>query len=245
MAHRGGALEAGVPENSLNSMRHGVASGAAILEFDLATTAPETDSQTSEGTFVLMHDSNLDRTTTCSGPVSAITASDLRANCFLKLPDGQVTTERVPTYVEVADYARSVGKSIAPELKIAGADLTEDEVKQFVATTQNAGMATRTYLQSFDGTNVFPKVHAFAPAMATIFLTSSGVDPAIVSRSGSRIVAPEYHSVSADWLSRYHLGGLRVWAWTVDDVATMKRLWYLGANGLFTNYPAAARSLVR
>ena len=38
MAHRGGALESDVPENSLSSMQYGVRAGADILEFDLQLT---------------------------------------------------------------------------------------------------------------------------------------------------------------------------------------------------------------
>jgi glycerophosphoryl diester phosphodiesterase len=247
MAHRGGALESDVPENSLSSMRYGVAAGADILEFDLQLTAGETDPDTGEtgpGTFVLMHD-DLERTTTCTGKVSAMTLSELQEDCVLKRPDGTLTEEHVPTYAEVAAYAQGAGKSIAPEIKISASALTQDAAEQFVSTTQDAGLAKRTYVQSFDGTNVFPKLHTLAPSMATIFLTMKSVNPAVVRESGSTIVAPEFHTVNAPWLSSYHSRGLRVWAWTVDDAPTMKKLWYLGANGLFTNYPATARSLVR
>jgi glycerophosphoryl diester phosphodiesterase len=235
LAHRGGAYEANVPENSMASMQYGVSKGADILEFDLHTT--------SDGVLVLLHDDTLDRTTTCTGPVADMTLVDLEASCFLKnARDNQVTTERVPTYAEVADYADSVGKPIAPEIKAT--DPTDDELAQFVGTTQDSGEATRTYVQSFEGSTVFPRLHALAPSLATIFLSSYNVDPSVVTTAGSGIASPEYHSVTPAWLARYHAAGLKVWTWTVDDVPTIKRLWLEGTNGIFTNYPAAARALL-
>jgi glycerophosphoryl diester phosphodiesterase len=237
LAHRGGALEANVPENSLSALRYADSRGADILEFDLHAT--------SDGVLVLMHDDDLDATTTCTGPVSAISLADLESQCLMKKArDHTVTQERVPTYAEAADYAQSVGKPIAPEIKIADADLTDQEVEDFVGTTQDAGLGTRTYLQSFDGASVFPRVHALAPQLGTIYLTLSGIDPATVTGAGSTIVAPGYPALTAAWLARYHAAGLRVWTWTVDDVPTMKRFWAMGANGIFTNYPAAARALI-
>jgi glycerophosphoryl diester phosphodiesterase len=237
LAHRGGAYEANVPENSLSSMQYGVAKGADILEFDLQLTA---DDQ-----FVLMHDTTLDRTTTCTGPVSAQSLSSIETQCFMKRArDLQQTQERVPTYAEIAQYADSVGKPIAPEIKTPNADLTDADIAQFVGTTQDSGMATRTYLQSFEGSTVFPRVHRLAPALHTIFLSSRNVSPSVVTTAGSSIASPEYHSVTAAWLASYHAAGLSVWTWTVDDVPTIKRLWFMGTNGIFTNYPAAARALL-
>ena len=68
LAHRGGALEADVPENSLPALRYAVSRGADILEFDLHAT--------SDGVLVLMHDDTLDRTTNGKGLADDFTLAD-------------------------------------------------------------------------------------------------------------------------------------------------------------------------
>ena len=195
---------------------------------------------------MLMHDTTLERTTSCTGLVSAMTLADLQANCFLKnARDGQVTDDRVPTYEQVAEYANSVRKPIAPEIKLPNSDLSDAELADFVQTTQDSGEATRTYVQSFEGSTVFPRLHALAPDLATIFLSSYNTDPRVITAAGSGIASPEYHSVNATWLARYHAAGLKVWTWTVDDAPSIQRMWTLGANGIFSNYPTVARALLR
>ncbi len=75
---------------------------ADLLEFDLARTA--------DHELVLMHDLTLDRTTNCTGKVASWSFAALRAQC-------KVNGQPIPTFDEVAEYAASVNKPIAPELK--------------------------------------------------------------------------------------------------------------------------------
>jgi glycerophosphoryl diester phosphodiesterase len=68
VGHRGAA--AGAPENTLESLRLAADQGAAMVEFDVKLTA--------DGTLILMHDEDLDRTTTGRGPVATTTLADIR-----------------------------------------------------------------------------------------------------------------------------------------------------------------------
>jgi len=61
VGHRGAAAAA--PENTLESLRLAAEQGAAMVEFDVKLTA--------DGTLILMHDDELDRTTTGHGAVAA------------------------------------------------------------------------------------------------------------------------------------------------------------------------------
>jgi len=69
IAHRGNSMHA--PEDTLESLRQGVALGADGVEFDIRLSA--------DGVPVLMHDPSLERTTDGSGPVHARTLDELRA----------------------------------------------------------------------------------------------------------------------------------------------------------------------
>jgi glycerophosphoryl diester phosphodiesterase len=68
IAHRGNSMHA--PEDTIESLRQGVALGADGIEFDLRLSA--------DGVPVLMHDPTLDRTTDGVGPVAERTLAELR-----------------------------------------------------------------------------------------------------------------------------------------------------------------------
>ncbi|MEN3971984.1 glycerophosphodiester phosphodiesterase family protein [Sphingomicrobium sp. XHP0235] len=67
-AHRGGP-SAGYPENAIETMAHRLSSAPMMLEIDVR--------QTSDGTYVLFHDDELDADTDGTGPVSSHTMAEL------------------------------------------------------------------------------------------------------------------------------------------------------------------------
>lgn len=92
VGHRGGVRENGVvvrPENSLSAIRAAIDLGLEMVELDVQTTR--------DGTYVVLHDSWLDRTTTCAGRLVERNLADLAA-CRLRLGDfGAATGESIPT----------------------------------------------------------------------------------------------------------------------------------------------------
>ena len=73
-AHRAGSMQAGktlYAENSLAAVEGSIAMGAEIVEVDIR--------RSKDGEFVVMHDSWLDRTTTCKGEVVEHTLAELKA----------------------------------------------------------------------------------------------------------------------------------------------------------------------
>ena len=100
-AHRAGDRP-GSAENSLAAIEASLSDGALFIEMDVALSA--------DGRLVLMHDRRVDRTTTGSGPVNALTYDELQA---LELVDenGRRTGEGVPTFA--AALAALDGRGIA------------------------------------------------------------------------------------------------------------------------------------
>lgn len=99
-AHRGGYFsEEGetLPENSIAAMERSLAAGAEIIEADVRATA--------DGHLVLMHDETVDRMTTGSGEVSAMTLAQIKVLRLLG-PDGSATNQPVPTFAEVMKLAK-------------------------------------------------------------------------------------------------------------------------------------------
>ncbi|MCA0047377.1 glycerophosphodiester phosphodiesterase family protein [Mesorhizobium sp. B283B1A] len=95
-AHRAGSMQAGktlYAENSLAAVEGSIAMGAEIVEVDIR--------RSKDGEFVVMHDSWLDRTTTCKGEVVKYTLAELKS-CRLVIEGTRaVTNETVSTLREM------------------------------------------------------------------------------------------------------------------------------------------------
>lgn len=95
-AHRGGPAP-GYPENAISSFERIVQTAPALIETDVRMTA--------DGVLVLLHDRDLDRTTTCVGSLQETAMRSLRG-CRLRDNDGRTIDEGVPTLVEALAWAQ-------------------------------------------------------------------------------------------------------------------------------------------
>jgi glycerophosphoryl diester phosphodiesterase len=117
-AHRGFTLER--PENSLAALQAAMDLGLHGSEVDLRTTK--------DGQQVLLHDPNLERTSTGKGPVSEQTLHQLR-NLRLKDPAGRVSDQRIPTLGEALETVkRRAGFRLVLDLKEVDPALTARQV---------------------------------------------------------------------------------------------------------------------
>ena len=107
-AHRGGMDYAGYPENALETIQYVFEKTGAIIECDIA--------ETDDGVLILMHDSSLERTTTCNGKVGKQDWSQIN-NCKLKDADGKKTNCEIPTLDELLDWADDKGVLFTLDIK--------------------------------------------------------------------------------------------------------------------------------
>lgn len=89
-----GATADQVPENSIAAIQKAIQKNADIVELDVRKTSDEH--------YIIMHDATVDRTTNGTGAVSELTLAQIQA-LFLKIPDGTVTTHRIPTLSEALE----------------------------------------------------------------------------------------------------------------------------------------------
>ncbi|MEZ2332313.1 glycerophosphodiester phosphodiesterase family protein [Mesorhizobium sp. RCC_202] len=95
-AHRAGSMQAGktlYAENPLAAVEGSIAIGAEIVEVDIR--------RSKDGVFVVMHDSWLDRTTTCKGEVVNYALAELKKCRLVIEGTGAVTSEPVSTLREM------------------------------------------------------------------------------------------------------------------------------------------------
>jgi glycerophosphoryl diester phosphodiesterase len=95
-AHRGGPLP-GFPENCIETFENALSYAPCLIECDVRRTA--------DSVLILMHDEELDRTTTGSGRVDEHTLAEIQALRLLD-NDGKRTGYVVPTLAEALAWAR-------------------------------------------------------------------------------------------------------------------------------------------
>jgi glycerophosphoryl diester phosphodiesterase len=160
-AHRGFHILA--PENTLASIRAAAMLGADFAEIDVR--------HTSDGVLVLMHDATVNRTTSGSGAVSALTYAQIQQ---LRPTGGMASdpeTMRVPTFTEALSLARDVGIMLYVDTKTDRDDLMVATIREgsyFEIALVRDDLAQVLKMQNRDNRIVFmPTVADFAEFQRT------------------------------------------------------------------------------
>lgn len=146
-AHRGGPYPS-FPENAMETFANVLKYTPAIIELDVAMTK--------DSVLVLMHDDELDRTTTGNGPVNESTYSEIQA-LFLEDNEGNLTEFKVPTLKEALTWSK--GKALLT-VDVKRSVPFEKIVEEIRETGSEAYAAVITY--------TFPaakKLHLMAPEL--------------------------------------------------------------------------------
>lgn len=169
-AHRGGP-EPGYPENAIETFAHTLAFAPMLIETDVRRTA--------DGVFVLMHDAELERTTTGEGRVDETPWAELRR---LNLVDdeGAETGFHPPALADALAWAE--GRSVLQLDVKRGVDPVE--VARFVAA---AGARDRTAIIVYSAEDAVAVAEAVPGVAVSVQITepetlaeleAAGVDPA-------------------------------------------------------------------
>lgn len=225
LAHRGLAVDA--PENTLLAFLKALAAGATYLETDVHASK--------DGVAVLSHDPNLRRTAGRKLKVSDLTLKELRA---IDLGEGQTFS----TLAELLDAF--------PEARFNIDIKSLDAAKPAAEAILKARATGRVLITSFNrkrrhaAVRLMPGV-ASSPSPGEIMIAVLGAKLriSVLVRFAFRHVTAVQVPVrgagiriaTRGVIKRFHAAGLEVHIWTINDVATMKRLLDLGVDGLFTD----------
>lgn len=216
------------------------------IEFDLQST--------SDGVAIVMHDEELDRTTTCSGKVGDRTFTQIAADCRIdvlgsesvavQLPPGDAIGE-IPRLSEVINLLEKTGGKANIEVKdLAGEHpgFPADVYGQLEASDLSPNDIT---VQNFKSVDLLPAPGAF-PGVTTSFLTITPINPFAVSTAttnGFDQVSPQW-PIDAEFVGEARAAGLTVAPFTIDDAEGIVAADALGVDSIITNDPALADRLV-
>lgn len=228
------------PENSIPSFEAAMDEGASGVELDAEITM--------DGRIIVMHDDTVDRTTGCTGCVSAMTLEEIRA-CRLLDRDGNPTMLRPPTLTEVYD-ALGGDALINVELKVFGEDCMTPLtgavalVEAVLDEVIRIGGEDRTLFSSFDEAAV-EAVKTLRPGFYAGLL-SSNPDTAFVERAialNLDAIHPLF-SVREDDVQLALDSGLQVNVWGVNNVDFMQQQLDKGSTAIITDDPGVLADLL-
>lgn len=226
-AHRGGGSLA--PENTLAAIRLGQSLGYHAHEFDVKLSK--------DAVSMLLHDDTLERTTTGKGRAADFAWPDL-----VKLDAGAWHSEpfrgeHLPSFEEAAKQLRSKGT------------MANVEIKPSKGFERETGAQVARETEAFwKGAEVVPLLSSFsfealmaaresAPSLPRGWLAKE-LTPEDWGRL-EELEAVSFHTdhkkIDVAAIPKLKDRGYRVMVYTVNDVATAKRLFDAGVDGMFTD----------
>ncbi len=225
LAHRGLAIDA--PENTLLAFLKALALGATYLETDVHASK--------DGVAVLSHDPNLVRTAGRKVRVNELTLEQLRQ---IDLGEGQTFSTLSELLDAFPDARFNIDiKSLDAARPAAEAILKAKATDRVLITSFNA-KRRQAAVRLMPGVASSPSPGEILVAVLAAKLRLT----ALVKFAFRHVTAVQVpvrgigiRIATRGVISRFHAAGLEVHIWTVNDVATMKRLIDLGVDGLFTD----------
>ncbi len=229
MAHRGSSKAA--PENTMAAFRQAIEDGADWIELDVQ--------ETSDGEVVVLHDSDFMKLAGRNLKIWDARLDDLKDIDIGSWFASEFQDQRVPTFAAVLKECK--GKiRVNIELKYYGHD---EQLEQRVADIVEAnGMSSDVVAMSLKMDGV-KKMKAIRPDWKVGLLMS-------VSAGNLKNLEADFLAVNAGFANRKliraaHDNGKEVYVWTVNDALTMSAMIGRGVDGLLTDKPALAQSVLQ
>jgi glycerophosphoryl diester phosphodiesterase len=228
-AHRGASGHA--PENTLAAFRLAMEMGAEMCELDVQ--------QTADDRLVVMHDSELDRTTNGKGSVWEMTLAELQQHDAGSWFNPRFAGEKLPALEEVIALVR--GKmQLNIEAKIHGHE--RNVAARILETLKRERFEDECVVTSFDH-QIVDEIKALAPELQVGYIFGWREFSTEVFDGKVELLSAHYSLVDTAFLERARAAGKKVHVWTVNDQWLMRRMIEMGVDGIITNYPDRLREV--
>ena len=226
-AHRGGGSLA--PENTVGAIRLGQSLGYRAHEIDVKLSLDEVP--------ILLHDPDLERTTSGKGRAADLPWKELRALDAGAWHSMDFRGEPLASFEEAARQLRSKDTMVNVEIKpTPGFDR---------ATGERVALETRRLFQGAPHSPLFSSfsfeallaAKDAAPEIPRGWLVSqfTEADWGRLEALGAVSLHTTYRHMRPDLVAELHARGYKVMLYTINDVNTARRWLDSGADGLFTD----------
>jgi len=219
IGHRGACGYA--PENTLLSVQKALDLGVDAIEFDIQMTR--------DGVPVVIHDETLERTTNGAGNVADFSLEELQA-----LDAGQ--GQKILSLAELFDFVdKRCHLLIELKAKMATKPVAE-LIAQYVA--HRGWSYAQCLVCAFDHGQLVA-IRKINPNIRTCALIA-GIPvsfAAIAEEAGAWAINPCLHHLNQEFVDDAHRRGLKVFVWTANTPADIKKAKSLNVDGIAGNYP--------
>ena len=218
--HRGARRHA--PENTVGGVRKAIELGADWVEVDVYTVEDE---------LIVIHDDRLERTTNGTGYVLEQTLEHLRS---LDAGDGQP----IPMLDEIFDAARGPRGTVGINIELKGPGAAA-AVVELVEARMRAGWPADGVLVSSFNHRELREVRRRAPELrrGALLVGLPVTNAAFAEDLGAWSVHPSIDFLDEAFVTDAHRRGLKVIPFTVNHPDDIDRMFGLGVDGVFTDYP--------
>lgn len=201
-------------ENTIPSFESAIAQGVDGIELDVRLSG---DDQ-----LVVVH----------SSVVGESAVKSTAYDDFKTLADGY----EVPLF---EDVLKQFGRKTSLDIELKHAGIEEAAVK-LIKKYCNPG---KTMVSGFDADSL-SKVHEVLPALQLGYIYNRTQDEEARHNCPVDVVIPQFRLASREMIAEVHDEGIKIWAWTVNDEAEVRRLVNLGIDGLITDHPDKVREWI-
>jgi len=228
IAHRGASAAA--PENTLAAFRLGATQRADFVELDVQESA--------DGEVVVVHDSDLMKVGGSPLKIWEAPAAALRAVDIGSRKGPEFAAERVPTLAEALAACKGRVRVVV-ELKSYGHSQRLEE--RVIEIVEAAGVADDTVFMSLDH-GMVRRLKELRPSWRVGVLVAKAIGD--LTSLGADFLAVDASLATRAFVRRAHRADQAVYVWTVNDPAWMFASMGRGVDGLITDRPDLARSVV-
>ena len=230
MAHRG--LSADAPENTLYAFSDAISVGADFIELDVQ--------QTRDGVLVVMHDSNLKRTTGVNKDIWDVDYADIQNLDAGSWFDPAYANARIPTLEETLQF---VDKRVKLNIEIKptkhGSDTLEQDVAELITWYQYTDAC---YVTSFSYGSL-KKVKEANPEIRTGYLMSVAYGQ-FYSLKYADAFSLNKVFVTSQVVNAAHQQGKQIFAWTVNSMSEVRSLCNLHVDSIITDDPVMVQNVI-
>ena len=230
MAHRG--LSADAPENTLYAFSDAISVGADFIELDVQ--------QTRDGVLVVMHDSNLKRTTGMNKDIWDVDYADIQNLDAGSWFDPAYANARIPTLEETLQFVDKRAK-LNIEIKPTkhGSDTLEQDVAELITRYQYTDAC---YVTSFSYGSL-KKVKEANPEIRTGYLMSVAYGQ-FYSLKYADAFSLNKVFVTSQVVNAAHQQGKQIFAWTVNSMSEVRSLCNLHVDSIITDDPVMVQNVI-
>jgi glycerophosphoryl diester phosphodiesterase len=260
IAHRGGKGER--PGETMLAFKHAVELGVDVLEMDVY--------RTSDDHLVLIHNSTLNETTDGTGPVSQSTLKQLKQlnagfhwkgnydNRLFYRKKLQDVPKEIRSDLTVATLAEVFTAFPHVRMNIEMKSSPLSPVEKLCQLIHEHKMEKKVLVASFwhsylkEFRRLCPEVATSASAAELINYklfnkrpdaAAIQISPALEKEVSKRIPNVVLPSLTREFVGKAHKDGLKVHAWTINEIEEMKRIKDIGIDGIITDYPTRLLSV--